>query len=85
MHTREAEAHTLQPAIENLPDEKSQETAEIMRRFNQVFLRHDPSELKSLVVISYGEGSIGKALAVSPKSRALKWAICFGRFAIKQV
>lgn len=49
MHTREAEARTLQPAIESLPDEKSQETAEIMRRFNEVFLRHDPSELKNLV------------------------------------
>ena len=49
MHTREAEAHTSEPTIESLPDEKSQETAEIMRRFNEVFLRHDPSELKNLV------------------------------------
>jgi SnoaL-like domain len=49
MHTREAEARTSEPTIESLPDEKSQETAEIMRRFNEVFLRHDPSELKNLV------------------------------------
>jgi hypothetical protein len=49
MNTREAEASTLKPAIESLPDEKSRETAEIMRRFNEVFLRHDPSELKNLV------------------------------------
>jgi hypothetical protein len=49
MLTREAESHTLEHAIQSLPDERSQETAEIMRRFNEVFLRHDPSELKNLV------------------------------------
>ena len=49
MHTREAETHTSERAIESLPDEKSKETAEIMRRFNEVFLRQDPSDLKNLV------------------------------------
>jgi hypothetical protein len=49
MNTGEAEARTFAPVIESLPDEKSKETAEIMRRFNEVFLRHDPSELKNLV------------------------------------
>jgi len=49
MSTREAEALASEPTIESLPDEKSKETAEIMRRFNDVFLRHDPSELKNLV------------------------------------
>jgi hypothetical protein len=48
-NTGEAEARSLEPVIENLPDEKSRETAEIMRRFNDVFLRHDPSELMHLV------------------------------------
>jgi hypothetical protein len=49
MNTREAEARTLEQTIKSLPDEKSRETAEIMRRFNEVFLRHDPSDLKHLV------------------------------------
>ena len=48
-NTGEAEARPSEPVIESLPDEKSRETAEIMRRFNDVFLRHDPSELKNLV------------------------------------
>ena len=48
-NTGEVEVRNLEPAIESLPDEKSQETAEIMRRFNEVFLRHDPSDLKNLV------------------------------------
>ena len=48
-NTGEAEACPLEPIIESLSDEKSRETAEIMRRFNDVFLRHDPSELKNLV------------------------------------
>ena len=48
-NTGEVEARNLEAAIESLPDEKSQETAEIMRRFNEVFLRHDPSELRNLV------------------------------------
>ena len=49
MSTHEAEALASEPIIESLPDEKSKETAEIMRRFNEVFLRHDPSELNNLV------------------------------------
>jgi hypothetical protein len=49
MNPHELEAHPLNPAIETLPDEKSRETAEIMRRFNDVFQRHDPSDLKSLI------------------------------------
>jgi ketosteroid isomerase-like protein len=49
MNTREPEARTLEQAIESLPDEKSRETAEIMRRFNAVFLRHDPSGLENLI------------------------------------
>ena len=49
MNTHEAEAHTLEQTIESLPDEKSKETAEIMRRFNDVFLRHDPAELRNLI------------------------------------
>jgi hypothetical protein len=49
MNTHEPEAHTLEQVIESLPDEKSKVTAEIMRRFNEVFLRHDPSALESLV------------------------------------
>jgi SnoaL-like domain len=48
-NTGEAEPRPLEPLIESLPDEESRETAEIMRRFNDVFLRHDPSELKNLV------------------------------------
>ena len=40
---------TPEPAIESLLDEKSKETAEIMRRFNDVFLRHDPAELRNLI------------------------------------
>ncbi|WP_292247203.1 nuclear transport factor 2 family protein, partial [Mesorhizobium sp.] len=31
------------------PDDQSRETAEIMRRFNDVFQRHDPSALAELV------------------------------------
>src|SRR5580692_7186364 len=46
---REPEANTPKPSIESLPDKESKETAEIMRRFNEVFLRHDPSELKKLI------------------------------------
>lgn len=49
MNTHEAEARTLEQTIESLPDEKSKETAEIMRRFNDVFLRHDPAELRNLI------------------------------------
>ena len=49
MNVGESESNTQQQAIESLPDEKSKETAEIMRQFNEVFLRHDPSELKNLV------------------------------------
>jgi len=51
-NTGETESRSLAPVIETLPDEKSRETAEIMRRFNEVFLRHDPSELKNLVAES---------------------------------
>jgi hypothetical protein len=46
---RKAEAGALEQAIESFPDEKSKETAEIMRRFNEVFLRHNPTELRNLV------------------------------------
>ena len=35
--------------MENFSDEHSKKTAEIMRRFNDVFQRHDPSELQDLV------------------------------------
>ncbi|MFZ0504914.1 MAG: nuclear transport factor 2 family protein [Chthoniobacterales bacterium] len=49
MNNHELGARTLESAIENLPDEKSIETAEIMRRFNDVFQRHDPSELNNLI------------------------------------
>ena len=49
MNTHEPEASTLEQVIESLPDEKSKVTAEIMRRFNEAFLRHDPSALESLV------------------------------------
>jgi hypothetical protein len=45
----EPEIRTPEQAIESLPDEKSKATAEIMRRFNDVFLHHDPSELKNLI------------------------------------
>ena len=45
----ELELRTPEQAIDSLPDEKSKETAEIMRRFNDVFLRHDPAELKNLI------------------------------------
>jgi hypothetical protein len=46
---QESEVNTLTPSIESLPDEKSKETAEIMRRFNEVFLLHDRTELKNLI------------------------------------
>jgi hypothetical protein len=49
MNIQESNANTPEQAIETYPDEKSKETAEIMRRFNDVFLRHDPSALKQLV------------------------------------
>jgi hypothetical protein len=49
MNIHESKPNTPEKAIEVYPDEKSKETAEIMRRFNDVFLRHDPSELKELV------------------------------------
>jgi len=45
----EAEVRPPEQAIESLPDEKSKATAEIMKRFNDVFLHHNPSELKSLI------------------------------------
>ena len=45
----ESGVNTPAPSIESLTDEKSKETAEIMRRFNEVFLRHDPTELKNLI------------------------------------
>jgi hypothetical protein len=45
----EPEISTPKQSIESLPDKESRETAEIMRRFNEVFLRHDPSELKKLI------------------------------------
>ena len=49
MNTHESKANTSEQAIELYPDQKSKETADIMRRFNNVFLGHDPSELKELV------------------------------------
>jgi ketosteroid isomerase-like protein len=49
MSAHQPEATTVQQNIETYPDQKSKETAEIMRRFNEVFLRHDPSELPELV------------------------------------
>lgn len=45
----EPAADTPQQSIESLPDERSKETADIMRRFNDVFLCHDPSGLKNLI------------------------------------
>ena len=45
----EPETNTPKQSIQSLPDKESNETAEIMRRFNEVFLRHDPSALESLV------------------------------------
>jgi hypothetical protein len=45
----ESEGNTLEPSIDSFPDEQSKETAEIMSRFNEVFLRHDPTELKNLI------------------------------------
>jgi ketosteroid isomerase-like protein len=49
MNIQQSKASSPEQAIEIYPDEKSKETAEIMRRFNDVFLRHDPSALKQLV------------------------------------
>jgi hypothetical protein len=49
MNIHESKANASEQAIELYPDQKSKETAEIMRRFSNVFLRHDPSELKELV------------------------------------
>jgi ketosteroid isomerase-like protein len=48
-NAHEPEFNTQEPSIESLPDKESKETAEIMRRFNEVFLRHDPSELEKLI------------------------------------
>src|SRR5260370_9839646 len=45
----EPETNTPKQSIESLPDKESQETTEIMRRFNEGVLRHDPSELKKLI------------------------------------
>lgn len=45
----DSEILTPEPAIESLLDEKSKETAEILRRFNDVFLHHDPAELQNLI------------------------------------
>jgi ketosteroid isomerase-like protein len=45
----EPAATVLAQPIESLPDKKSQATAEIIRRFNEVFLRRDPAELRNLV------------------------------------
>jgi hypothetical protein len=49
MNTHESKANTSEQTVELYPDQKSKETADIMRRFNNVFLRHDPCELKELV------------------------------------
>ena len=49
MKIDKSKANIPEAAIVTYPDEKSEETAEIMRRFNNVFLSHDPSELKELV------------------------------------
>jgi hypothetical protein len=57
----ETAVHPPKQSIESLPDEKSKETAEIMRRFNEVFLRHDPSELKKLVAEQCAIEKIGPA------------------------
>ena len=62
MKTDESKANTPEPAIVTCPDEKSAETAEIMRRFNNVFLSHDSSELKELVA----ENCIIEKIAPSP-------------------
>jgi hypothetical protein len=58
---REPEANTPKQSIGSLPDKESKETAEIMRRFNDVFLRHDPSELKNLVAEQCAIEKIGPA------------------------
>ena len=49
MKIDKSKTNTPEPAIVTCPDEKSAETAEIMRQFNNVFLSHDPSEVKELV------------------------------------
>ena len=63
MNIRESKANAPEPAIETYPDEESKETAEIMRRFNNVFQRHDPSELKELVA----EDCVIETIAPAPE------------------
>jgi len=45
MKINKSKTNAPEPAIVTCPDEKSAETAEIMRQFNNVFLSHDPSEV----------------------------------------
>ena len=62
MKIDKSKTNTPEPAIVTCPDGKSEETAEIMRRFNNVFLSHDPSELKELV----GENCVIEKIAPTP-------------------
>jgi SnoaL-like domain len=63
MNIRESVANTPQQAIEIYPDERSKDTAEVIKRFNNVFLWHDPSELKQLVA----ENCIIEKIAPDPE------------------
>jgi hypothetical protein len=62
MNIHESKANAPEQAIETYPDERSNQTAETMRRFNDVFLRHDPSELKGLVA----ENCVIETIAPAP-------------------
>jgi SnoaL-like domain len=62
MNIHQSTADTSEQAIEAYPDEQSKETAEIIRRFNDVFLRHDPSELRELV----GDNCVIETIAPAP-------------------
>ena len=73
MKIDKSKTNTPEPAIVTCPDEKSEETAEIMRRFNNVFLSHDPSELKELV----GENCVIEKIAPTPDGdRCVGGAAC---------
>ncbi|MBV8815866.1 MAG: nuclear transport factor 2 family protein [Verrucomicrobia bacterium] len=62
MNIHESIAATVEQIIEIYPDERSKETAEIIRRFNDVFLRRDPNELKDLIA----ENCIIEKIAPAP-------------------
>jgi hypothetical protein len=62
MNTHQSVPNRFEPIIESYPDEKSNETAEVIRRFNNVFLRRDPNELKELIA----ENCIIEKIAPAP-------------------